>query len=98
MTVRDICNKVLDIAKDAREYVAIFADGGWDNRLLKDRYFFVFKDGDGQNPIFDIDYEDYLELKRLDLIGDDTYKGFKARSVFEFNIDSVKNYLNKEDA
>lgn len=96
MEIKEICKRVIEISKEAKEDVSIFADGGWDNRNLKDRYFFVFKDGDGQDELFSIEYEDYLKLRELNLIGRNVYRGFKARSVFNFDLQEVNRYLESE--
>lgn len=91
----EICEKVIEINKTAKDYVAVFADGGWDNRNLKDRYFFIFKDGDGQNELMDLDYDDYCLLKDNDLLEKNSYGGFKARSIFEFKIENVEKKIQE---
>ena len=91
----EICQKVLEINENAEDYVAVFADGGWENYNLKDRYFFIFKDGDGNNELMQLNYEDYLKLKDSELIYSNSYGGFKARSIFEFNIAAVNNKIKE---
>lgn len=91
----EICEKVLEINKTAKEYVAIFADGGWDNYNMKDRLYFIFKDGNGNQELMNLEYEDYLLVRQNDLIKPNCYGGFKARSIFEFKIDAVENKIKE---
>ena len=91
----EICEKVLEINKTTEEYVAVFADGGWENYNLKDRYFFIFKDGYGNDELMILSYEDYLMLNDNKLLKENSYGGLKARSIFEFDIDAVINKVNK---
>ena len=92
----EICKKVLELNKTAKEYVAIFSDGGWDVHDLKYRNYFIFKDGDGTKELMPLTYEDYLLCQKYNIIADNTLQTFKARSVYNFKIDRIKEVLKDE--
>lgn len=87
----EICNKVLEINETAEEYVAIFADGGWDIREPKEQIYFIFKDGNGFEELMQLTYEDYVSCRNAGIIKGNSYGGFKARAIYEFDINKVKD-------
>lgn len=94
-----ICEKVLEINKEAKEYVAIFADGP-DFCSMKDMYYYIFKDGNGQEELMTISYDEFKLCEKAGIIDEDSYGGFKNRHIYDFiteNVELKLKELNEED-
>ena len=92
--LKTICKKVLEINNEAKEYVAIFADGP-DFCSDKEMYYFIFKDGNGFNELMQLNYEDYKLCEKEGIIDEDSYGGFKHRHIYEFIVKNVENKLKE---
>lgn len=90
--LKEICKKVLEINKDSKEYVAIFMDGRGG-----DPFYFIFKDGDGQNELYDLSPEDVLLCSDNNIIDEDSYKGYHNRAIYKFKINEIQKLLNIEE-
>jgi hypothetical protein len=63
--------------------VGVFWDRGWGDDRQKTEIT-VIVDGDGQIPLARIDPDVYRDLVKDELIGENTYGGFKARRFHDF--------------
>lgn len=93
LRLKEICEKVLEINEEAEEYVAIFVDGRG-NPIPKDMLYFIFKDGNGQEELFELELEDLKLCKENDLLEENSYQGFHRRKIYKFKIDKVEKVLN----
>lgn len=92
--LKEICEKVLEIRKEAKAYVAIFADGP-DFCSEKEMDYFIFKDGNGNEELMQLTYDDYKMCDRAGIVLDNSYEGFKHRYIYEFLIKAVKQTLEE---
>lgn len=92
--LKTICEKVLEINKEAKEYVAIFADGP-DFCSDKEMEYFIFKDGNGQDELMSLTYNDYKLCDKAGIIDENSYDGFKHRYIYDFIIQNVEDKLKE---
>lgn len=92
--LKEICEKVLEINKEAEDYVAIFIDGRG-TPILEDMLYFIFKDGDGQKELYNLTRDDYLLCKNNGILEKNSYIGFHRRAIYKFKINKVEELLEK---
>lgn len=62
-----------------------------------DSFYFIFKDGDGQNELYDLSPEDVLLCSDNNIIDEDSYKGYHNRAIYKFKINEIQKLLNIEE-
>ena len=91
--LKEICEKVLEINEEAEEYVAIFVDGRG-TPIPEDMLYFIYKDGNGQEELFDLTLDDLKLCKEYDLLEENSYIGYHRRKIYKFKMDRVTEVLN----